>query len=357
MPKKKLLFIAPTTDMLAGGEISNFELLLDAQKRGYHLHIIIRGPGSLARELKKNSIPYSIVPFGNWAINSPATSRDNISAIVHIQNIIQKEKIDCVISNTLNMPWGALAAALTNVPHVWIAREFSLIEFSYLQDKYDFIQKFSNLLIANSQSLANDIKKKYQINTKYFYSYVNVTPNQLIKKASVSRIVTVGHLYPRKNQIDLIKAVGLLHKKGKLQNKVLFIGSIDKSYQKELVHLSKKLNLKKYIEFAGYHKNPYKLISENDIIVQPSLSESIGRSTVEAMKLGLITIGADIPGTKEAFQLGGGILYKNGDSQDLAKKIDEVLNNKQKFRKQALLVQKNALANLSSVSCHKNFFL
>lgn len=98
-------------------------------------------------------------------------------------------------------------------------------------------------------------------------------------------------------------------------------------------------------------------MQKNDIIVQTSRSESIGRTPVEAMKLGLVVIGADILGTKEAFQLGGGVLYKHDNPKDLAKKIAMVVSNQKKYQLQAKLAQNKVLKNLSEEACHKNFFI
>ncbi len=359
MTRKKLLFVAPTTELLAGGEISHFELLKAAKKRGYRLHVVVRGKGTLANELKKNTIPYTIVPFNNWYSVSQQVD-DGLSDFVAIQtisSIIKRKKIDCVITNTLNMPWGALAASLTNTPHVWIVREYPFEEFSYLQDKYDFIKNFSNLVIANSKNLATYMNTNYQVRAKYFYSYVDIQNIKLSNRISHPRIVMVGHIFPRKNQMDLLKAVAILRKNNTLNNKVLLVGASDNTYKHYLDAYIQKHSLEEYIQFAGYNKNPYSLVQKNDIIVQTSRSESIGRTPVEAMKLGLIVIGADILGTKEAFRLGGGVLYKHNNPADLAKKITAVLADQKKYQKQAKLSQSKIQKKLSEKACHKNFFI
>jgi hypothetical protein len=74
------------------------------------------------------------------------------------------------------------------------------------------------------------------------------------------------------------------------------------------------------------------------------------------MKLGLICIGADIPGTLEAFALGGGIAYRAGSALDLARKIAQVLHDAAPYRFQARQAQQQALKNMSRARCHKPFF-
>ena len=174
MSKKKLLFVAPTSQLKAGGEISHFELLLAAKKRGYDVWIVIRAFGELARELKKHSIQYRIIPFNYWYDATPydTESKQNFESILKIQQLITKEKFDCVITNTFNMPWGAIAAAMANVPHIWIAREYPAYNSRYLVGKYNFVKSFSNLIIANSKALAHFMQADYGLKTAYFYSYV-----------------------------------------------------------------------------------------------------------------------------------------------------------------------------------------
>jgi glycosyltransferase involved in cell wall biosynthesis len=358
MTKQKLLFVAPTTSLQAGGELSNLTLMLAVKRRGYKLHVVVRGSGELTNELAKHSIPYSIVPFGYWNVESfeVTTGHADMKAIVKIQEVISQLKVDCVVTNTLNMPWGALAAAVTNTPHVWIVREFPFEEFTYLHSKYEFIKQFSNLVIANSKMVADYMNVEYQMNAKYFYSYVNTRSMHLAHQTKPPQLVNVGHIFQRKNQIELIKAAAILHKQGKLKNQILLIGGDYPEYKKRLMRLIKKNHLEKFVKFAGYKKNPFSLVQPNDILVQTSLSESVGRTIVEAMKLGIITIGADIPGTEEAVHLGGGVLYKTGNARDLATKIEQVLANPKHYHQVAIATKKNANKNLSESACHQNFF-
>ncbi len=355
-----LLFVAATVDLMAGGEISQLELIKGAVKRGYTVHVVLPGSGRLARALKDESIPSSVIAYTWWNSNAlnEKTGPVNVESVGRIFALAKRLRADCVITNTLNVPWGAFAAALADIPHIWIAREFTSDEFSYLKDKLDFVGKFSNSVLANSKQVAEHIKPALkQQNIKHFYSYVDDSKLEISAEITEPRIVNLGHIQPRKNQLELVKAVGILEKKYKLSPDVLLIGNFsrsDKYFQKLRAEISnQKL---KNVKIIGYSPQAFKLVRPNDIFVQASRSESIGRTTIEAMKLGLICIGGDIPGTKEAFELGGGRLYQSGNPADLAKVVNLTLKNFKVAQQEAALFKKKVLHNLSEQACHDPFF-
>ena len=354
-----MLFVAPTVLLQSGGEISHLELIKDSVQRGYKVHVIVPGEGELSSTLEELSIAHTVIPYGWWNEDKPSeiTSFTNIRAVRNICDVISKNKIDYVITNTLNLPWAALAASLTRKPHIWIAREFSKNEFGYLSNRYDFIDSFSNLVIANSEELAKHINNDHGVPAKYFYSYVDADDLKLGQKDKVSNIINVGLLSPRKNQLELIQAAARIKKKRGLKNKIVFIGDFSSSkYAKLLKDTVKNSGLENNVRFIPFTKKPWQLVASGDIFVQTSSSESIGRTVTEAMKLGLICVGANIEGTKEAFSLGGGSTYKKGEPADLAKLLMKIMDSHDNFLAQAQLAQKRALKNMSKQACHKNFF-
>ena len=357
---KNILFVAPTNELKAGGEISHFELIKSAKKRGYKVHVVLPARGKFNNELKKLTIPRLVVKYFYWQSNMTGDIElSNLVAVDKIIQYIEQESIDCVVTNTLNLPWGALAAALSNKPHIWIAREFPREEFSYLLDRYDFIQNYSNVIMANSKKLADYMQTKLKLkNTKYFFSYVNAAQLKLSNTTKPARIVHVGAILPRKNQLHTIKMLALLEKKYQLKPTLLFIGTynLNDNYYQELTSAIYKYKLQDRVVFKGHTNTPYSLVCTNDIIFQPSKSESIGRVVTEAMKLGLITVGSDIDGNKEAFNFGGGYIYKSGDVKESAKIISDILKNLDKYKVEATTIQKIALKNMSEQKCSDPFF-
>ncbi|MEF2862459.1 MAG: hypothetical protein U0N73_09880 [Streptococcus salivarius] len=78
-----------------------------------------------------------------------------------IRNIIVDNKVDLVISNTVNVFQGALAATYEKIKHFWLIHEFPEGEFGYYKEKLDFIDKFSDEIFAVTGALTEDLQKHF----------------------------------------------------------------------------------------------------------------------------------------------------------------------------------------------------
>jgi hypothetical protein len=95
---------------------------------------------------------------------------------------------------------------------------------------------------------------------------------------------------------------------------------------------------------------------KNDIILMTSHNEAFGRVTLEGQLLGKIVIGAKIGGTLEIIDdKKTGILYKPGDPNDFAKKIDWCLVNSEDSQRIAKLAQKEATQKFSLKNIFKSY--
>ena len=83
---------------------------------------------------------------------------------------------------------------------------------------------------------------------------------------------------------------------------------------------------------GGFKKNPYKYINYCDLFVLSSIFEGLPNVLLEAITLKKFVISSNCPtGPNEILNNGkGGLLFKTGSSNDLAKKIIFYNNNKKK---------------------------
>lgn len=355
--KGKILFVCPTGDLSSGGEASNFELIKYIKNNGYDVFVITGWNGEYNKILTDKNIKNISDDYKWWAEwDKPEdTASQSVQGIKPIIDVINQFSPDVVVTNTFNIPWGALAAAMKGVPHIWIGREFPEGEFAYLKGKMEFIKKFSNSVMANSNQLATFINKNYHFPVGYFYSYVDTKDLKLGYNGNDTRIVSLNGITKRKNQEELIEAASILKKENVLKIKIIFMGTSNQEYKDHLMSIVNERGLNESIEFMPFSPQPWGLVGQNDILVQTSLSESIGRTTIEAMKLGVPVIASDIPGHREAFKLGGGVLYKSGSPKDLADKIQIVLNDRITSRENAIKIAKKTMKTMSEESCSNPF--
>ncbi|MFH1545358.1 MAG: glycosyltransferase family 4 protein [archaeon] len=209
-----------------------------------------------------------------------------------------------------------------------------------------------NLLIAVSSDVGNSIELNKRIPIK-------VIPNVSSKVRGLGKrkarkelgvelnkkiILFVGSLIEEKGPMVLLKAAKNILKKHKNTELHLIHGYCEKPYLGKIKNYIKKEKLKGKVFF---HSNiPNKevrktFIPASDLVVLPSLwPEPCSSIVTEAMNASVPVIASRIGGFKDLIEEGvDGILFKSGDSNELSRKINSLLGDKEKQRK----IKKNSL--------------
>lgn len=353
---KNILVVCPKGSFDSGGIISSFELIKYLRDQGHHIRVITPWRASYNTVLTQNGISNRVIRYNWWTkLDTPKLiSRNAIGSIKSLADEIQKFNADVVLTNTSHIPWGALAASMMNIPHVWVVREYPIKNFEYLAEKVEFIKAYSNKIMANSSELADYYKQVYHCDAGRFMSYVDVSGIKLAPKSSEVKLISPNYMSYGKNQIDLVNAVGILKKRRKTVGfRVVLMGEKEKTYWPKLKAAVKKNNVADLFEIHDRVDNPWSIVTPNDVLVQNSRSESIGRTTTEAMKLGIPVIASDIPGHREAFRLGGGTLYEIDNPHDLADKIEYLITHHDDAKEKAQRVRERVASTMSRDACNK----
>lgn len=174
------------------------------------------------------------------------------------------------------------------------------------------------------------------------YSSIELPKEAFVKEAKNIKTVSlpikcifIGSLSQLYKAPDiLIKAVAICIRDG-LNLELIIIG--DGKHRHELVELSNSLMLTKRIRFLGELPAGNAIreqLDKADIFILPSKTEGLPRSMIEAMARSLPCIGTNAGGISE-------LLLKEdmvpiGDIQALARKIQEVANNRQLMARMAI---------------------
>ncbi|HEM4928144.1 TPA: glycosyltransferase family 4 protein [Streptococcus suis] len=345
---KRILFISPTTSMDNGAEKSIYYLMKYLIQLGHTVINVTHAIGGEPQD--KHEQLYKMIGVKNyylptvkwWWPDAPggeilnreeATSyyRQNVQDIAEI---IEQNEIDLVISNTVNVFQGAIAASCQKVPHFWLIHEFPKNEFAYYADKIDFIEEYSSELFSVTGELNNFLTLLFNKKVHSFISYTE-QETKVLKKGNQVRIVSVGRLTEGKNQLELIKAYKTLNR---LDIELVFIGGWDSKYKAicdEYIHENK---LQKNVKFLGNLDNPWEEVTDRDICVFPSSMETFGLVYVEAILRGLPVILSDNLGHLTAFEIfSAGQIYKLGDIEELVTKLEQVIESFRNFSDRAQL--------------------
>lgn len=349
---KTVLFISPTGTFDNGAEISIFNLMCYLVEKNYQVINIVPDFGQAnkseyVQKCEQKGIIVALFPTLKWWWEEapgglPGTDIERAfyyrDTIGRLRGVIQSYDVDVVVTNTVNMFQGAVAAACENMPHYWLLHEFPEDEFSYYLDKIDFIDENSDGIFAVTGSLCTSLTKKFKLNhVSSFIPFTHIKSTTL-KTSSTRRIVSVGRLTERKNQLELIKAYQLLEANDVA---LLFIGDWDDAY-KEKCDTYIKENSIKGISFTGQLANPWDELTSQDICVFTSKMETFGLVYVEAILNGIPVILSDNPGHLSAFTLfNTGQLYSRGDISELVKMIQLNLLNFESLKANSLREVKN----------------
>ena len=211
---------------------------------------------------------------------------------------------------------------------------FSLI-YWILKPIVKKIWKNAAAVVSNSEGLkklARETKPDQEISVIYNGVDVeNFKPEDRGRDMSKSSpfIITPGasRLTARKGLKYLIEAVkDLSGKYPEIQLKIMGDGDA----RADLENLAKDLKIENYVKFLGRIPRgktaPY--YQEASVFVLPSLNEGMSNAMLEALASGLPIIATDTGGTKELVKDGeNGYIIKMKDSDDIAEKIEKLIND------------------------------
>jgi glycosyltransferase involved in cell wall biosynthesis len=128
---------------------------------------------------------------------------------------------------------------------------------------------------------------------------------------------------------------------------ILLIGSgMDSPEYRRIINESP---LRNHIHLTGYRKDVYEIIASCDIYIQPSLSESLSRSVMEAMSLGVPCIVTDTGGLVELVDNNAsGLVVQKANSGAIANAIEKLASNPG-LRKEFGRVGKDRMRDIFSV--------
>jgi glycosyltransferase involved in cell wall biosynthesis len=139
-------------------------------------------------------------------------------------------------------------------------------------------------------------------------------------------IGTVSVLRPEKGLRLLLQAFAAMRKEAP-GAKLLMVGSGPE--REGLIALSESLGIANDCHFEPAASNVSPWMRSIDIFVQPSLSEALSNSIMEAMASGCCVIASDVGGNPELVEHGkSGLLFPRGDADALAAQLRSVIGQR-----------------------------
>lgn len=327
---KKILFCASTIS-----HINNFHLpyLKAFHEQGYEIWVAANKDEPVLYADHVVALPLS----------KKLMSFQNVKAIFAVKRLLKEQNFDFVSTHT------TLASAVVRAAIILMYEKPKVFctSHGYLFNEKDGLKKWIYLLpekicshVTNVLMVMNhedyDIAEKHKLYRDELY-YINgmgidlekFKPGTLEEKSYIRKKIGISEddflfIYAaefskRKNQIFLIRSFAdICQKYPKM--KLLLAGK--GAMLEECKELSHQLHREDQIHFLGYVSDMRKLYVTCDVCVSTSLIEGLPFNIMEAMACGLPVIASDIKGHRELVSdWETGVLYKNGNSAELQKKI------------------------------------
>ncbi|WP_400077997.1 glycosyltransferase [Winogradskyella sp. R77965] len=256
--------------------------------------------------------------------------------VCHISKFYRTHQFDIIHSWQWSSDWTeALAAKFAGIK--WIYTKKAMGYESKHWKLKSYLANFIVTINAEMQSYFPNKKQQALIPLGIDTTYYNpeLFEDKISDETSKFKIITVANLVPVKGIEVLIKALKILNN----ENIVLtIVGDHNNSYGNALLKMVTDLKLNEYVVFLGKKADVRHFISKSDVYVIPTLDEGrkegMPMALVEAMSMGIPVIGSNVSGINFVLKDFKNLLFKAGDSNSLAKKIDDIKNLTDLERKQ-----------------------
>lgn len=239
---------------------------------------------------------------------------------------------------------------LNKCSHNSYGQSFLAMLESYVNLRWLKVYENVDLFIAPSQ-FVKDVGVKFGLpenKIKVINHFIEIN-NNFQDVSSSNYILYFGRLDPGKGISVLLEA--MRHVNQRISLKLVGVGPDYKKLKNEI----ERLNLSGRVELLGskYGDELLVLIQGALAIIVPSiLPESMGYSALESLAMGKIVIASRIGGLSEIIQDGeNGFLFKAGDSDELAKKINLAVERDESIKN----MENNAKKSVSGLTPENHY--
>lgn len=304
---------------------------IELAQQGVELSLVYNSPlksKEYLKNLERYRIPVYIVEGGF------------LNRVIQTFRIIARER-----PNIIHYHFGKLIYFLAPLSRVFFPKLFQIYtihcEFPKINRLEHFIMSICirclNLIICVSEGVKAGFIKEFSNDDKVVVSYLGVRKSgvldtELKQKLNIDEnaivLTSIGFDIEVKGYDILAESVSELTQMGDLPNyKILLIG-LSKAEEERLLKILEKLEIEQYFISVGIVDNIDDFLNISDIYLQPSRSEAISLSIMEALQYGLPIVGTNTGGIPEVcINNRNGFLFDKGDHIALAHLIYKLISD------------------------------
>ena len=354
----RILYVHPHSQ-LGGTDISLFHLVREMINQNHKCVVIFPFDGLNVPKFKKIGVQVRFIPETqgfNRTYNPLRLSLQTariVPAVKKLLDIIDRENIDIVHSNTTTTWAGGIAARIAKIPAVHHVREVTIASPEILgwaitrivnsvADKIITVSDAAGKVFHNNKIPQNKLVTIYNgVDIQEFHP--SNEGAALRKEFGIDDntvlVGLVGRFNPRRGHRCFIEACAKVKNGCSINTQFMIVGgkpkvqgktqTAEEKYESEMLSLIKKLGLEREIILTGTRQDIPQVMAALDILVHPSTTDAGPRSPLEAMASGKPVIASAVEGNIEEVEDGvTGILFPSGDSDALAQALIKLIENK-----------------------------
>ncbi|MBT8940309.1 hypothetical protein BTI77_07490 [Lactobacillus delbrueckii subsp. bulgaricus] len=277
-------------------------------------------------------------------------------AIRDLEHKIDFNSIDVIHSNLNRIDIGAILAQKYNIPHIWHVREHGEIDFKLMSIRKNpirYMNSFPSVYVTISKSV-RDIWIKRGLDKKrikLIYDGIrteNFTESISRNLSKKTRFIFLGGYTINKGQEEAIDSLQFLPNDILNKIKLDFFGNGDTNYMEYLKEKVLKRGLASVVSINEYDPDIWNKSKNYDAGLTCSNAEGFGRVTVEYMMAGLCPIVSNTGANPEIVDNGvNGLVYQKGQPQDLANKIQFVVEHRSVAHGMGVIARNKAFTKFS----------
>ena len=280
--------------------------------------------------LKYNDIYYNLNQDVKVVLAMKQT-KNRLTEILWLRKYIKKEKPDVVIPFTEGVYCFTILALLgTGIPIIASERLDPASMSKTRKVLKRLLLPYVDWMVVQTQSIKEYFPKNIQDKTTVIFNPVNddvFKPSSAIieKAGKLNRLISVGRLYPQKNQQMLIQAFARVADLFPEWQLVIYG---EGPLRAELEDLVSSLCLQDRVLLPGRTENVIEELRKSQIICLSSYYEGMSNTMIEAICVGLPIVTTKVSGTENLINDGeNGFLIENNNEVSFAEKIAELMSS------------------------------
>lgn len=187
---------------------------------------------------------------------------------------------------------------------------------------------YADWLVVQTQSIKDYFPKSIQKKTSIIYNPVNdesLSPTLPSREGRLNRIISVGRLYPQKNQAMMIRAFAKLAAEFPDWQLVIFG---EGPLRAELEFLVSSFKLQNRVFLPGRTEHVIEELRKSKIFCMSSDYEGMSNAMIEAICVGLPIISTNVSGTEELIRDGeNGFIVEIGGEEEITNRITQLISS------------------------------